>query len=457
MQHGFGLDLPFDNGGAPDALHALTDYVRLSTGADMAIAFEADAAGLATALAATRPIAAQQFMLGPTPVEAVDWTSGALPALSPATSLRLPAPLIMALGGPAHYFQFIPTPVSDAPRSGILLLWTDQGEGSAALSVRAQGENNVQMLRQTFTQLLTHRREAMQRQLMSERFHDLFESVPSGIIVIGGDCANALINEPASYVLGIKAGEVPASHLTAPMRALRQSCVNADVLQTVYGAAIADVNYAIITLWDLGERQYMVDTHPLLGDGRKGRIWIFNDVTAQHGLELELRGLASTDPLTGMANRRQFNETGGAVLRQTRADALQMSVLMLDIDYFKAINDRYGHHVGDVVLQTFAQRCHSKLREQDLLARLGGEEFAVLLPGTSADEAAMMAERLRAAIAVAPIMADDQQIPVTVSIGGATRNAEDQALGELLACADQALYAAKNAGRNRVIFSGVEV
>ncbi|MGG2362395.1 GGDEF domain-containing protein, partial [Salmonella enterica] len=89
--------------------------------------------------------------------------------------------------------------------------------------------------------------------------------------------------------------------------------------------------FAVKAVWDLGDRQFEVDSHPVQGDGRNGRIWIFDEITAQHRLEQELRRLAATDPLTGLSNRRQFAETGGAMLRQTRADALPLAVLMLDI------------------------------------------------------------------------------------------------------------------------------
>jgi diguanylate cyclase (GGDEF)-like protein len=216
---------------------------------------------------------------------------------------------------------------------------------------------------------------------------------------------------------------------------------------------MGNVDYAVTVLWDLGNRQLEVDTHPILGDGRNGRIWLFNDVTAQRRLEQELRRLASTDPLTGLSNRRQFAEAGGAMLRQTRSDALALSVLMLDIDHFKSINDRYGHPAGDEVLQATAQRCRAELREQDLMARLGGEEFAVILPATDAAEAAGIAERLRAAIAAAPVPAEEHRIEVRVSIGGTSRRAEDKTLDELLGRADQALYTAKRTGRDRVIFA----
>lgn len=416
--------------------------------ADLAIAFEANAAGLATPLAAAPGTPPEPFMLGDTRLEQIDWSKGAISA----DTLRLPSPVLLALGRPAKDVHFIPTPIPEAPRSGILLLWAAQERHSCACPFRSDVEQSIPVLTKVFAQMLTDRRHAMQRRLMSERFHDLFESVPSGIVVLDGNGGAGLVNEPAATLLGISPGEVEAAMLSLPMGTLRRSCVNAAQLEAAYGALMGDVNYAVTMLWDLGDRQFSVDTHPLLGDGRNGRIWLFNDMTAQHRLEQELRGLATTDPLTGLPNRRQFAEQGSAMLRHTRSDVSHLSVLMLDIDHFKLINDRYGHHIGDLVLQTFARRCHAKLREQDLMARLGGEEFAIMLPGTSQSEAAEIAERLRAAIANAPIVAEGCQLDVRVSIGGAMQQLEDHTLDELLDRADQALYSAKNTGRNKVVF-----
>ena len=437
-----------DGAQAADGLQSLTGFARLTSGADMAIAFEATEAGLALPLAASPEPPPEPFVLGDTRLEQIDWSKGAVAV----EGLRLPSTVLAALGRPARDVHFIPTPIPEAPRSGILLLWATQGPRRCICPFRSDVEQGVPMLTQVFAQMLGDRRQAMRRRLMSERFFDLFESVPSGIVVLGGDGGAALVNQPAAALLGIAAGEVEAAALAMPMRRLRESCLNASQLQAAYGAVMGNVDYALTVLWDLGNRQLEVDTHPIQGDGRNGRIWLFNDVTAQRRLEQELRRLASTDPLTGLSNRRQFAEAGGAMLRQTRADALALSVLMLDIDHFKSVNDRYGHPVGDLVLQATAQRCRAELREQDLMARMGGEEFAVMLPGTDAAEAAAIAERLRAAMAAGPILAEDQRIDVRVSIGGTTRQAEDRTLDEMLGRADQALYTAKRTGRDRVVF-----
>jgi diguanylate cyclase (GGDEF)-like protein len=153
-----------------------------------------------------------------------------------------------------------------------------------------------------------------------------------------------------------------------------------------------------------------------------------------------------TDPLTKVANRRRLDmelRTFCAGVEKTGA------LLLIDVDRFKAFNDMHGHQAGDLCLQEVAERLAAHLRPSDLLARFGGEEFAVLLPGVPAREAASMAERLRTAIHARPSIADGAEIRVTVSIGIATVNI-DTTPETLLEAADLALYAAKSGGRNQV-------
>lgn len=173
---------------------------------------------------------------------------------------------------------------------------------------------------------------------------------------------------------------------------------------------------------------------------------------AEHARRVAER-LAVTDPLTRAFNRRHFFEVGERTLAQAHGQREALSVLLLDIDNFKAVNDRHGHAVGDRVLTQVAQACTDEMREHDLLARFGGEEFAVLLPATGLVEAASVAERLRLAVELLAVTgADDAAVRPTVSIGVATsRLGHAPTLDALLATADQAMYAAKRGGRNRVI------
>lgn len=166
--------------------------------------------------------------------------------------------------------------------------------------------------------------------------------------------------------------------------------------------------------------------------------------------ELEaLAALARRDPLTGLANRRAFEEALAREVARAVREGAPLAAIALDVDHFKRVNDGYGHAAGDAVLVEVAARAAQALRASDLLARVGGEELAALLPGATLEAAAEAAERIRARVAGAPIAAGELRLRVTLSAGCAALAAgEDGA--SLLARADGRLYEAKRAGRDRV-------
>ncbi len=159
---------------------------------------------------------------------------------------------------------------------------------------------------------------------------------------------------------------------------------------------------------------------------------------------------AIVDPLTGVNNRRYLDSHLAAMLAQASAQRKPVSVMLLDIDHFKRVNDTHGHEAGDAVLRGFSARVKSTIRGADLLARMGGEEFVVAMPDTTVEVAWKVAERLREAVAATPFaVRDDLTIPITVSVGVATRE-EGVDADDLLRRADRALYRSKSDGRNRV-------
>ena len=162
---------------------------------------------------------------------------------------------------------------------------------------------------------------------------------------------------------------------------------------------------------------------------------------------------AITDALTGLHNRRYMENHLGTLVEQAGARGKPLAVLVLDIDYFKAINDAHGHDAGDDVLRDFAMRIKRSIRGIDLACRLGGEEFVIVMPETDMAVAAMVAEKLRRRIAAEPfaISSGARSIPVTLSIGIAALRGRDDTAASLLKRADQALYRAKRDGRNRVV------
>ncbi len=187
-------------------------------------------------------------------------------------------------------------------------------------------------------------------------------------------------------------------------------------------------------------------------------VLVFRDVTVRRDTELalrvaqdELQRLAHTDALTGLNNRRLFMDRLDEESRRVERHGGNMSVVLLDLDHFKQINDRYGHDAGDRVLRVAAERTVNVKRASDVAARVGGEEFALLLPATDAAGALHLAQRLRRAIEeIDTGLLLGTTEPVTASIGVATVAAGTGDAGSLLRRADQALYRAKNGGRNRV-------
>lgn len=172
-------------------------------------------------------------------------------------------------------------------------------------------------------------------------------------------------------------------------------------------------------------------------------------------LHIEADKFAFTDFLTGIANRRHFIHELESELRRNRRYNVPFSFAMVDIDHFKKINDQYGHYVGDLVLQNFCLQCVSALRTSDMVGRLGGEEFGILMPMTDLHEAARVIERLRSEIDHSVMSDHGEQIHYTASFGlvSTAQLSDQQGLAHLMKMADTALYSAKQQGRNRIFIA----
>lgn len=180
---------------------------------------------------------------------------------------------------------------------------------------------------------------------------------------------------------------------------------------------------------------------------------------AKKNIELEhlnakVQRLSIVDELTHLYNRRGFFELGHREVEHAKRYGKPLATIMFDIDHFKQFNDRYGHAVGDKVLEEVATRCSLQLREVDIFGRYGGEEFSVLLPETKIADARITAERLRYHTSHEPISTEFGLLSVTISLGIAIFEGDTMGLDELLKHADQALYKAKESGRNRVCVAG---
>lgn len=174
------------------------------------------------------------------------------------------------------------------------------------------------------------------------------------------------------------------------------------------------------------------------------------DLTTRVELERQLIEQARTDFLTGLNNRRYFFELANREIERSRRFGNPLSLLMFDVDHFKQVNDIHGHEAGDRVLKHVSGLCKSALRKIDIAGRIGGEEFAVLLPGTSGEMAWEVAERLRKAIGEAVLTLEAGKISITVSIGVTSWHGGDDDLDAMLRRVDKGMYKAKEDGRNRV-------
>jgi diguanylate cyclase (GGDEF)-like protein len=171
---------------------------------------------------------------------------------------------------------------------------------------------------------------------------------------------------------------------------------------------------------------------------------------AKERAEMRHRTAALIDPLTGVSNRRAFMQDAVEVTRRQVEHCRPVAVFLIDLDHFKSINDRFGHAAGDRVLRLFAQVCSASVRTTDLVGRIGGEEFAVLIADADRDNAFLVAERIRKAFALAGETVDGQTMFATISVGVSIIQDPQQHLAALIEQADNALYRAKAEGRNRV-------
>jgi diguanylate cyclase (GGDEF)-like protein len=171
--------------------------------------------------------------------------------------------------------------------------------------------------------------------------------------------------------------------------------------------------------------------------------------------QLELTKAARLDYLTGICNRRAIEDLAGRSIAAARRHGMPLAMMIIDVDHFKRINDEYGHEGGDNALIETVRRIRDSLRTEDLVGRLGGEEFVAVMPSTDGQSALAAAERIRSSFSDAPMRIGGGDITITVSVGVAVLDAQDQQYSHLLRRADRAMYAAKTAGRNKVMLDGV--
>ncbi len=195
------------------------------------------------------------------------------------------------------------------------------------------------------------------------------------------------------------------------------------------------------------------DSRAVFGENDRylGRVWFFRDITKQKESAARLEAEARRDSLTGILNRRYFFERGKQEFDRAARYGGPLAVAEFDIDHFKRINDRYGHAAGDELLQTVCAASSAIIRKTNLFARIGGEEFAVMLVESDLAGAMRFAELLRATVAQASLVFEGQPLACTISVGVAELRRDDASIDDCLQRADRAMYRAKTGGRNRVV------
>jgi diguanylate cyclase (GGDEF)-like protein/PAS domain S-box-containing protein len=281
-----------------------------------------------------------------------------------------------------------------------------------------------------------------------ERYRLILQHSPTGILHYDNDLIITYCNERFAEIV-----DAPQERLVGmDMRTLRDQRVLSALQTALDGTTATYEGEYFATL--SGKRIWIsMSCSPLLGprQKREGGIAIIEDITERWRDEQQLEYLAKTDALTDLQNRRSFMEVAEAELSRTIRHSGQLAVMMLDIDHFKSINDTHGHRVGDTVLRAFGKLCQQTLRPYDTMGRVGGEEFAIVLPQTSRDQALVVGERIRQLVERTRL-SQEHGLPLhfTVSIGVAGLANPATNIDTLLSQADSALYEAKRAGRNQV-------
>jgi diguanylate cyclase (GGDEF)-like protein/PAS domain S-box-containing protein len=291
-----------------------------------------------------------------------------------------------------------------------------------------------------------------------ERFRLISRSAHDGILMMDHEGKISYWNEAAIRIFGYSQNEalgrdlhgllVPEKYLDAFNKGFKKFA------QTGTGSAIGNTLELTAFRKDESEFPMELSLSAVEFEGLWHSIGIIRDISERKQAEEELKRLSYLDGLTGVANRRRFDEALGLEWRRMTRDAEPLSLIMCDIDFFKAYNDTYGHQGGDDSLRQVANTLNSVLgRPGDLVARYGGEEFAVIMPGTDSQGAKILAEKMRVCVESLGITHTNSKVceVLTISLGVATTIPTSGSLpDELVSAADQALYEAKKEGRNRV-------
>jgi diguanylate cyclase (GGDEF)-like protein len=281
------------------------------------------------------------------------------------------------------------------------------------------------------------------------------DRVPEGIILLDSNYNAQFMNRAVRQLWKVSddqaEGRPPYSQLVGDARHTGTYGVAPDELEAFIARRIALMRAGDPTPHDLrtSDGRHIRSQCAILPGG--GRMLTYWDITDLVRNAEQLEKLASIDSLTGVYNRRHFLKLAEAEWSRFQRYLRPLSMLMVDIDHFKSVNDRYGHATGDMAISWIANACQEDQRGSDIVGRIGGEEFALLLPETDLTQASIVAERIRKKVESHSMTAPNETFAVAVSIGVASAALSMSGVGALMSASDQALYEAKSQGRNRVV------
>jgi diguanylate cyclase (GGDEF)-like protein/PAS domain S-box-containing protein len=277
------------------------------------------------------------------------------------------------------------------------------------------------------------------------------EQSPTAVIITDTGCNILYVNPTFEQMSGYSAKEVQGKHTRIFKSGRTEDKTYEDLWLTL---AEGKTWHGYFENKRKNQKIYQVEAHisPIIGSNGKSErfIAVLEDVTVKIQLQQKLKRYATIDTLTGAYNRGYFTRNGEKELQRIARYGRPASLLLFDLDHFKSVNDTYGHAAGDIVLKYFTRCAAAQLRDSDILGRIGGEEFAVLLVETDIPGARQLAERIRQEVSEMKILSDNITINITVSVGCTSFSGPKDSLSKMLKRADAQLYRAKRNGRNRV-------
>lgn len=329
-------------------------------------------------------------------------------------------------------------------------LIADGGELSGRIPLEDGGRNEATMVARAVNSMLDALGRSHERVRESEERHRvLVETMPDAVFTLTLDGVFTFANQQAEWLTGYSRDHLVGLRYD---RVLAKQSVG--IVRQRLENPPATVRPIAVAFIDQGGRELPVDLSISPVHDSEGNTiattWIARDVTERREFEDRLVYLASHDHLTGLFNRRRFEEEVSQRLAETSRHGGGGALLWIDLDNFKAVNDSFGHRIGDELLREVASALGKRSRESQVLARLGGDEFAILLPRAEKDEAVKAAERILGELAALPLRAESRPLRVSASVGVAMYPEHAETVDQLLLRADSAMYSAKEDGRNRV-------